>query len=628
MSWMISLILAGSVLSSDVTITPVPAPQTPASPSSTILLDETERFEQTYPLSAGGTVSVSNVNGSIEITTWDRNEVKLEAVKTANTRELLSEVELEIESTANSFSIETEYRKGVRDGRSWKEYGKLTVAFKLVVPRGAVLDEIETVNGSVTISDAANSVDASVVNGNLRAFNLRGNAELSSVNGSVEATFDELPPSARIDAETVNGTVTVAIPGDANATVRAETVNGRIANDFGLPVRKGEYVGRDLYGRIGSGEAKIELSSVNGALTLKRRADGKTMNSVVNLLPAGDSTKFDSESRADAESARVDRMRNDEIREVSRIQREAAEKARKELELARVEMMKEVPEMVRVEMPRIDFELIRKQVENGLKLADIAALRAVEVNFPRAGGVVDQKSESFVVKGSPKVTINAPNSSVHVRGWDRDEVKYQVTQVGSRTPVGVSAEHNDSSVTISVAKPADGAGVFNSGRIRLEVFVPKKSDLRITTNREIRLENVSGELDLTGAGDAVNIVGSEGNLRVAALGAPVRIIGFTGAVDARTTDGSISLEGQFARVSAASGTGDIVFTIAGEPAGTVIANTQTIDFGQIPVTPVENRANGTVTRAWRLGGGDSRYDFNVGDGRIFLRSVDALKSTQ
>lgn len=628
MSWMISLILAGAVLSGDVTVSPVPAPQTPAVSANTILLDETERFEQTYPLSPNGTVSVSNINGAIEITTWDRNEVKLEAVKTATSKELLSEVELSIESSPGSFSVATEHRKGPRDGRSWKDYGRMTVAFKLVVPRGAVLDEIETVNGSVTISDAANKVRASVVNGNLRAFNLRGSAELSSVNGSVEATFDELPPSARIEAETVNGSATVTIPGDANATVKAETVNGRIMNDFGLPVRKGEYVGRDLYGRIGSGEAKIDLSSVNGVLALKRRADGKSTNPAVNLLPPGDASVTDSVSRADVDRADSARRRAEEIRENSRIQTESFEKMRKELEVARVELMKEVPEMVRVEMPKIDVEQIRKQVENGLRIADLAALRAIDVNFPRADGVIDQKSESFEVKGTPKVTINAPNCSVQVRGWDRSEVKYQFTQVGSRSPVGVAAENKDSKVTINVAKPADGAGVFSTGRLRLEVFVQKKSDLRITTNREIRLENVSGELDLTGSGDAVSIVGSEGNLRVAALDAPVRIIGFTGVVDARTIDGSISLEGRFDKISAVSGSGDIIFTIPGEPLGTLVANTPVVDFGQIAATPVDTAGSGSKNPSWRLGGGDSRYDFNVGDGRIIVRTYDSLKTVQ
>ena len=40
------------------------------------LLTATEEFHQTYPLAAGGRVSLSNINGRVKITGWDRDEVK------------------------------------------------------------------------------------------------------------------------------------------------------------------------------------------------------------------------------------------------------------------------------------------------------------------------------------------------------------------------------------------------------------------------------------------------------------------------------------------------------------------------------------------------------------------------
>jgi hypothetical protein len=44
----------------------------------------TEEFHQTYPFAANGRVSLSNINGPVHITAWDRNEVKLDAIKRAN----------------------------------------------------------------------------------------------------------------------------------------------------------------------------------------------------------------------------------------------------------------------------------------------------------------------------------------------------------------------------------------------------------------------------------------------------------------------------------------------------------------------------------------------------------------
>src|SRR5258708_30954038 len=48
-----------------------------------------EEFHQTYPLSANGRVTVENLNGSVRIAVWDRNEVKVDAVKRAYRRERL-----------------------------------------------------------------------------------------------------------------------------------------------------------------------------------------------------------------------------------------------------------------------------------------------------------------------------------------------------------------------------------------------------------------------------------------------------------------------------------------------------------------------------------------------------------
>src|SRR5215203_168040 len=152
MSWLISLVLAGVVFSTDTT---VPVRQNNFTNNETtttkvISLDETDRFEQTYPLTATGRVSVSNVNGSVTIDTWDRKEVRLEAVKTADSKERLTDVVIKIDARPDSITVETDYDTSRRNSdRTWKNYnGKLNVEYHLTVPKNAVLDQIETVNGS------------------------------------------------------------------------------------------------------------------------------------------------------------------------------------------------------------------------------------------------------------------------------------------------------------------------------------------------------------------------------------------------------------------------------------------------------------------------------------------------
>ena len=52
--------------------------------------------------------------------------------------------------------------------------------------------------------------------------------------------------------------------------IDVDTVHGRISNDFGLEVIKGEYVGRELSGVIGAGSGRIEIDNVNGGVTIAR----------------------------------------------------------------------------------------------------------------------------------------------------------------------------------------------------------------------------------------------------------------------------------------------------------------------------------------------------------------------
>src|SRR5580693_7491648 len=60
--------------------------------------DQTEEFHQTYTISAEGRVELDNINGDVHITSWDRNEVKVDAVKYADTKERLDEAKIEVDS--------------------------------------------------------------------------------------------------------------------------------------------------------------------------------------------------------------------------------------------------------------------------------------------------------------------------------------------------------------------------------------------------------------------------------------------------------------------------------------------------------------------------------------------------
>ncbi|HEX8096430.1 MAG TPA: hypothetical protein VF507_00280, partial [Pyrinomonadaceae bacterium] len=204
-----------------------------------------EEFHQTYPLSAGGRVSLENLNGAVHVSGWDRNEVRVDAVKRAFKRERLAEVEIIVDASPDAVRVRTRYPEMdqsfyVKPPRSYDN--PATVEYTLTVPRGARIDSVQLINGALDIKGLAGDVSASSINGSVTAQGLVGTAKLSTINGKLEATFDRLEESKPVTLSSVNGSVAITIPSDSNAQVRASTVHGRITNDFNLPVRDGEYV--------------------------------------------------------------------------------------------------------------------------------------------------------------------------------------------------------------------------------------------------------------------------------------------------------------------------------------------------------------------------------------------------
>jgi DUF4097 and DUF4098 domain-containing protein YvlB len=251
----------------------------------------TEEFHQTYPLSANGRISLNNIDGAVHITAWDRNEVKVDAVKSANEKERLDETKIEIHAGSDYVEIETKYRDSDltfehnSSGHGWGRDGwnnPASVEYTVTVPRNARLDEIELVNGPLDIQGITGEVHASCVNGHLLARGLQGRVELSSVNGRLEAQFDRVGDSS-IELSSVNGGLEVTLPSDVKARLEASTVSGGIEDDFGMHVRHHQFVGHSLEAELGGGGTRIELSNVNGRIEIRHANDGRALSPAKDL---------------------------------------------------------------------------------------------------------------------------------------------------------------------------------------------------------------------------------------------------------------------------------------------------------------------------------------------------------
>jgi len=231
--------------------------------------DVTEAAEFDFELNAGGTLSVENINGDITITAGPGRAVHVIATKKAGSQSYLDGMDIQINADEDRVSIRTQHPKS---SNRWFGHGDKSgsVTYEIIAPADVNLDSIDTVNGEIEIAGISGDVSADTTNGDIHLTGLTGNLEADTVNGSIDATFDKLGGSQRVIAETVNGRVQLRLPADTSARIDVGTVNGGIdADDFGLEVDKG-FLGRDLDGEIGGGDARIKVSTVNGSVKIRK----------------------------------------------------------------------------------------------------------------------------------------------------------------------------------------------------------------------------------------------------------------------------------------------------------------------------------------------------------------------
>ena len=107
-----------------------------------------EIVDQSFSLGAGGSVALENVNGDVSIEVWERDEVRVYAVKSASSLELRDGLEVKVDAGMNKVHVDTRYPS---TRGSDHEHRFIKVEYTLTVPRTATLDEIELVNGNLTV---------------------------------------------------------------------------------------------------------------------------------------------------------------------------------------------------------------------------------------------------------------------------------------------------------------------------------------------------------------------------------------------------------------------------------------------------------------------------------------------
>lgn len=134
--------------------------------------------------------------------------------------------------------------------------------------------------GDVWIRDVRGLVEVTNLNGSVELVGVSGAAAVNTSNGSINAGFAEVDPDRDMIFTSLNGSVELCMPADLSGRVHLTTAGDPIRSDFPVVREKAAAVvapgetrtvdRSKVRGRIGSGEAMLRASTLNGEIYLER----------------------------------------------------------------------------------------------------------------------------------------------------------------------------------------------------------------------------------------------------------------------------------------------------------------------------------------------------------------------
>jgi hypothetical protein len=264
-----------------------------------------QQVDTTFPVRTGQRLVVDGFGGDIDVKTWGRNAVRIEAEPGPRTR-------LEIESAGSAVNLRLGGRRGPPEATdltitvpAWMglDLSGVNSSVKVVGVRAPIA--VETVQGDVAVEGGEGSVSLRSVQGEVTLKGAKGRIDVHSVNEDVSVT----DASGEITAETVNGEivlervdasnltattvngdvaydgpirnggqynlsshngdVTIAMPPTASAMVTVSTFSGDFESDFPITLRETRK-GRRFSFTLGGGSAQVSLESFQGTVRLAR----------------------------------------------------------------------------------------------------------------------------------------------------------------------------------------------------------------------------------------------------------------------------------------------------------------------------------------------------------------------
>jgi len=226
---------------------------------------DSDTFEKAYSLEGVNRVRVENVNGSVELKTWERNYIRVTAVK-SGTAWALENTVVRVTQPGSEIRIQTiSLHSPHLFSFLFGGHRLAKVEYELLAPAGTPMS-IETVNGGVRVEGRRAELRAETVNGNVDLREIKGGpVRAETVNGRITLACESEAEDTRL--ETVNGSIEASFPAASSIRYRLSSINGRL--EAGDREAQGHtFGGRKLEGEFNGGRALVHAETVNGGIRI------------------------------------------------------------------------------------------------------------------------------------------------------------------------------------------------------------------------------------------------------------------------------------------------------------------------------------------------------------------------
>lgn len=261
------------------------------------------RTEKRIAVDSRPVVAVKNDHGKISVKAWKRNEILIIGEHSSD------KVQVEIDQMGARVDVVTHAHGQNLSAADLRTDYEITVpeetelqikndAGLIVVERVTGDMTFETVKSDVQLSEVAGSfIMVKTVSGSLLCVRCAGRLELSTTSGNLRLVqpvsslvraqtgsgsifFDgDFLAGGKYELKSFTGPIEVRFTDNDSFVLKASSVNGRVDRDPSLQLDTSAHlrgnarppVSNSLFGTYGTGQARVDLSSFSGTITIRKR---------------------------------------------------------------------------------------------------------------------------------------------------------------------------------------------------------------------------------------------------------------------------------------------------------------------------------------------------------------------